>query len=205
MPRVQASVDKTAVSTELGKTDKITVTVQSMGGFAGTVNVTPSVMTGTTAVTGWTLTPNPVSVDLVDGSSATIELSVKIPTDTVALSPTVKVDLASGSTTASVSSAFTVANQLTINIPAGTGTTSLHTQLPSANTPIRIHQGAKIVFHNADTIQHVIHGDGGIPHENLGAGMPGTDYTVTPSSDATWYCHDHEGGTQPNRPVLVVQ
>jgi len=203
-PRVEASVDKATVSTELGKTETLTLTVQSMNGFAGTVTIAPSVMDGTTAVTGWTLTPNPATVTLTDGSSQTVQLSVKVPTDTASLAPSVKVDLTSSAATATVSSAFTVAKQVTILIASGTGTGAPHTGLPSTNTPLRIRTGTKLVFHNADGIQHVIHGDGGIPHENTAAGQPNTDYTVTVSNDATWYCHDHEGsGTA--RPVLIVQ
>lgn len=200
-PRVQASVDKTAVSSELGKTETLMVTVQSMNGFAGTVNINASVLDGTTALTGYTLTPSPASVTLEPGSSQQVELKVKIPTDAAALSPSLKVDLGNGVTT---TSAFTIAKQLTINIPAGTGTTSNHLMLPSPNAPIRVRAGTKIVFHNADGTNHVIHGNGGIPHENTALGQPNTDYVVTPSGDATWYCHSHEGSAVA-RPVLVVQ
>ncbi len=202
-PRIVATVDKTTVSSELGKTEKLMVTIQSMNGFTGTVNVTPSMLSGATAMTGFTITPNPASVTLEDGASQQVELTVKIPTDAASLSPTLKVDLGGGATTASISSAFTVANQVTVNIAAGTGMGN-HLSLPATNAPIRIRQGTKIVFHNADGIQHVIHGNGGIPHENTAAGGAGTDYTVTPSGDATWYCHSHEGSGM-SRPVLIVQ
>jgi hypothetical protein len=204
-PRIQGQVDKTAVSTQLGKIETLSVTVMSMDGFAGTVNVTPSLLNGTTALTtGWNVTANPASVDLAAGGSATVQLSVKIPTDAAALTPTLKVDLAGGSATASVDSAFTIAKVLEIDIDAGTGTAGPHTKLPAPNAPIRVRSGTHLVFHNGDSIQHVIHGDGGIPHENTGAGGAGTDYKVTVTNDATWYCHNHEGsGTA--RPVLIVQ
>ena len=157
-------------------------------------------MDGATSLTGWTVTANPPSVDLELDASATVALSGATPTDAAALAPTLKVDLDGWAT---VQSAFTVANQLTINIPAGTGT-GTHTGLPGINAPIRLHAGAKIVFHNADGITHVIHGNGGIPHENTAAGQAGTDYMVSPTADATWYCHSHEGGGMA-RPVLVAQ
>lgn len=202
-PRIQASVDKTSVSSELGKTETLMVTVQSMDGFSGTVDINPSILDGTTALTGYTLTPTPTSVTLEPGSSQQIQLTVKIPTDATALAPTLKVDLGSGSATANVSSTFTIAKQYTLMIPAGTGNSTLHAQLPSANAPLRLKAGTKLIFRNADTITHVIHGNGGIPHENLALGGAGTDYTVTVQNDATWYCHSHEGTSQPNRPVLV--
>lgn len=78
---------------------------------------------------------------------------------------------------------------------AGTGTASPHTNLPQPNSRLTIHQGTKIIFHNGDTIAHEIHADGGIPHEG-GALNPNADYTVTPSGDADWYCHDHESSGQ---------
>jgi hypothetical protein len=202
-PRIQASADKTTVASELGKTETVTVTVQSMDSFAGTVNITPTLMNGTTPVTGFTVTATPATLDLGAGESATVQVAVKIPTDAGALTPTLKVDLSSGAVTANVSSAFTVENIYHLTIPAGTGKTTNHTGLPSPNSPLRLKAGAKLVFHNADTETHVIHGNGGIPHENLSLGAPGTDYTVTLTNDATWYCHSHEGTTQPLRPVVV--
>jgi hypothetical protein len=202
-PRIQASVDKTTVSSELGKTETLMVTVQSMNGFTGPVNVNASVLDGTTALTTYTVTSTPASVTLEPGASQQIELKVKIPSDATALAPTVKVDLGGGAVSTNVSSAFTVAKQYTLVIPAGTGNTTLHAGLPSANAPLRLNAGTKLVFRNSDTITHVIHGNGGIPHENLALGAAGTDYSVTIQNDATWYCHSHEGTTQPNRPVLA--
>jgi len=202
-PRIQATADKTTVSSELGKTETVTVTVQSMDSFAGTVNITPTLMDGTTALTNFTLTATPATLDLAAGETATVQVAVKIPTDAGAISPTLKVDLASGAVTADVSSAFTVANTYTLTIPAGTGNSATHAGLPSPNAPLRLKAGAKVTFDNADSITHVIHGNGGIPHENLSLGAAGTSYTVTLTNDATWYCHSHEGNTQPLRPVLV--
>jgi predicted enzyme related to lactoylglutathione lyase len=191
---VDATVDKTTVMTELGKTENVVVTISSMDGFTGPVSVTPSIMDGATAVTGWTVTPTPASVDLSAGGTATVTLAVMIPTDSMALAPQLKVDLG-GSAPMSVTSNFNVAQKLTINIGAGTGTGSPHTGLP-LNKPINIRAGTMVTFHNGDTIQHVIHASGGIDHENTALGMPGTDYSVTPTADATWYCHNHEGTGQ---------
>jgi hypothetical protein len=203
-PRIQATADKTTVASELGKTETVTVTVQSMDSFAGTVNITPTLLDGTAPITtGFTLTATPSTLDLAAGETATVQVAVKIPTDAGAMAPTLKVDLSSGAVTANVSSAFTVENVYHLTIPAGTGNSSTHAGLPSPNSPLRLKAGAKLVFHNADTTTHVIHGNGGIPHENLSLGAPGTDYTVTMTNDATWYCHSHEGQTQPLRPVVV--
>lgn len=198
-PRITATVDKTAMPTELGKTETLTLTIQSVDGFTGSVPVTTAMMDSTTALTGFTITATPASVDLTAGGSATVQLSVKIPTDASALAPQLKIDLG-GSAPASVTSDLAIANQLVVNIPAGTGT-GAHSGLPTGI--IRLRMGAKIIFHNADNTKHVIHADGGIPHENLTLGAPGTDYSVTPTDSATWYCHDHEGGGQARNLNLV--
>jgi hypothetical protein len=199
-PKITASVDKATVATELGKTESVVLTINSVNGFTGPVSLTPSVMDGTTAVSGWTITAEPATIDLAADASATVTLSVKVPTDTASLAPTVKLDLASTAPAVSVESAFAVTNQVTITIPAGAGTGALHPGLPAANAPIRLLMGAKVVFHNGDTISHQIHANGGIPHEP-NALAPGSDYTVTPSDNATWYCHTHEGNI--NRPILL--
>lgn len=194
-PMVTATVDMPTVSTELGTTQILTYTLTSVNGFAGSVAVTPTVLDSTsTPVTDWTLTPAPASVTLAADGTATVALTVMIPTDNVALTPTLHLGLASTAAAVDVTSAFTVLNQVTIVIDAGTGTAAPHVGLPAANSQIKIHAGASIVFHNGDSIQHVIHGDGGIPHENTALGLAGTDYTVTPTDDGTWYCHDHESG-----------
>jgi hypothetical protein len=193
-PRVDATVDKTTVMTELNKTENVVVTITSMNDFTGPVPITTSVMDGATAVTGWTVTPTPATVDLSAGGSATVTLAVKIPSDSMALAPQLKIDLG-GAAPMSLTSDFNVAKKLTINIQPGTGTGSPHTGLP-LNQPLRIRAGTMVTFHNGDTIQHVIHASGGIDHENTSLGMPGTDYAVTPTADATWYCHNHEGTGQ---------
>jgi hypothetical protein len=193
-PRVDATVDKTTVMSELGKTETVTVTISSMNDFTGPVPVTAQVLDGATPVTGWTVTATPASVDLTAGGSATVQLTVKIPTDSMALTPKLEIDLG-GSAPMAVESAFNVANKVTINIPAGTGTGAPHAGLP-LNQVLRVRAGTMVVFHNGDTIQHVIHASGGIDHENTGQGMPGSDYMVTPTGDATWYCHNHEGTGQ---------
>lgn len=200
-PKITASVDKTTVATELGKTENIVLTINSVNGFTGPVSITPAVMDGTTPVTGWTITANPTTVDLAADASATVTLSVKVPTDTASLTPTVKLDLGSTAAGVSVDSAFTVANQITITIPAGTGAGAPHAGLPAPNSPLRLRMGAKVIFHNGDGISHQIHADGGFAHEGS-ALAAGSDYVVTPTDNATWYCHLHEN-SQSNRPILV--
>lgn len=195
-PKVAGTVDKTTVSTELQTTTTLNYTITGTDGFSGAVTVTPSVVDAQgSPVTGWTLTANPASVTLDTNGTANVALTVMIPSDNAALTPTVKLGLASTAAAVDVSSAFTIKNQVTIAIDAGTGTSSPHTTLPQPNSRLTIHSGTKVIFHNADTVNHRIHADGGIAHEPTDL-TPGNDYVTTPSGDADWYCHDHEGSTE---------
>lgn len=85
--------------------------------------------------------------------------------------------------------------------PAGAGTTVPHPGLGPQSLTVRA--GTVIDFVNADSLTHVIHGSGGIPHESVIGGGPGTTYTVTVNSSGTWYCHSHEN-TSLARTVTVV-
>ena len=200
-PRITASVDKPSIATELGKTESLALTINSVDGFAGPVSITPSVVDGATALAGWTVTAEPTSVDLAAGGSANVTLAVTVPTDAASLTPTLKLDLGSTAEPLSVESTLAVTNQITIEIPAGTGTGSPHAGLPAINAPIRLRMGAKVVFHNADNTTHQIHANGGIQHQDGGL-APGADYIVTPNDSATWYCHSHENGNL-SRPILL--
>jgi hypothetical protein len=200
-PRIVASIDKTSVTTELGKTETIAVTIQSVNSFVGPVTLATTAMDGAATLTGWTFTATPPSLDIVADSTQTVMLAVKVPTDTPALAPTIKIDVTSNAAPVTVSSTFAVTNQYTIAIPAATGQNAPHAGLPAPNQPIRLRLGAKLVFHNSDTVAHQIHASGGIPHQG-GALAPGADHVVTPDDNATWYCHAHEGGGNA-RPILV--
>lgn len=194
-PRVVATVDKATMPTELGKTELLTLTLTSENGFTGSVPIMASMTDGATALSGFTMTATPATVDLAAGGTATVSISVKIPTDAAALATQLKLDLG-GSAPTSVTSSLAITNKLTINIPAGTGA-GAHSGLPAVNAPIKLRPGAMVVFHNSDNMQHVVHASGGIAHENTTAGgMPNSDYEVTPNGDATWYCHSHEGSGQ---------
>jgi hypothetical protein len=137
------------------------------------------------------------SVDLTAGATQMVSISVKIPTDATELAPSVKLDLASSLPTEHIASTFTVKKQLTITFDAGTGMTSPHSSLPAIGTPIKVQSGTLLIFHNGDTIQHIVHGDAGIPHEDqINGGQPGGNYMVTITADGDFYCHDHEGSAQ---------
>lgn len=192
-------IDRTAVSTELGRTETLAITITGQNGFSGAVAITPSVVDADgKAIEGWTLTPTPASVDLSANGSAQVQLTVSIPTDAVVLTSKVKVALNGASGAAlitDVSSAFTIAKQVTIDLPAAGIAPPRHITWPAPGQSITIHAGTKVVFHNGDTVPHRIHGSDGIAHEpdDLAAGA---DYVTTPTAVAgkvgTWWCHAHE-------------
>src|SRR3569832_1357837 len=200
--KVAVTVDQTAVNTELGKTILLTYTVASMGGYAGAVTVTPTITNASNgAVTGWTLTPSQSTISLTDGSMSTVTMNVMIPTDALELMPIIKLDAGDGSSTAEVSTNFTIAKKVTIDLaPVGTGP---HTDWPAKNVPLKIRAGTSITFHNSDTIPHEIHGNTGIKHEG-GPLNPGADYTVANvTDDGTWYCHIHSSDSALARLVSI--
>src|SRR5437773_2467584 len=109
VPALTASLDKTTVDTELGKTELVNVTLTSVMGFAGAVSITATIVDAQGApVTGYTVLATPPSVDVPSGGTGTTQISVKIPTDATELAPTVKIEFASTVTTPAVTSAFTV-------------------------------------------------------------------------------------------------
>jgi hypothetical protein len=201
--RISATVDMDAVTTELGQTVKLTYSLASMNGYAGTVTATPSVANaGGTAVAGWTLTPDQPSVALVADGTAQIVLTVAIPTNDAELAPIVKLGLSDGTTNATVSSNFTVMNQVTVMLDVAGSASGLHTTWPAKNAPLHIKSGATVIFHNSDVVAHEIHSGGGIPHES-GSLAAGAEYKIANvTDDASWYCHDHESGAD-SRGVVV--
>ncbi|MEO8842285.1 MAG: hypothetical protein ABI704_11985 [Kofleriaceae bacterium] len=182
---------------------KLTYSLASMNGYAGTVTATPSVTdAGGTAVAGWTLTADQPSVALVADGTAQIVLTVAIPTNDAELAPIVKLGLSDGTTDATVASTFTVMNQVTVMLDVAGSANSLHTTWPAKNAPLHIKSGATVIFHNGDVVPHEIHSGGGIPHES-GPLAAGADYKIANvTSDASWYCHIHESGTD-SRGVVV--
>jgi hypothetical protein len=193
-PRLGASIDKTTVTTQLGRTETFTVTLTSMDGFSGSVPVT---LDPGSTMTGFTMTATPTSVDIPADGTATVQVAVKIPTDAELLTPTLEIDLG-GTSPTMVTSDMTIEQKLLIDLPAGLGTGSHIGMLPTG-APLKVRSGTMVTFHNSDTARHRIHGDGGIPHESTTdttSGTTGMDYTVTVTNDGDWYCHDHEDSNQ---------
>lgn len=196
-PRVTAAVDKTTVMTELKSTNMVTVTVTGVDGFSGAVNLTAKAVDATNApITGWTVALDTQSVTLTENGTATAVVTLTIPSDSRTLSGSVVVDATSSAGTESVTSAVTAAKQVTLDV-----TVTNNDCVYPGN--VSVVSGTVVRFNNKNTVNFVIHSDGGalgVPHQGPGGGQspddpvtePNTAYarTTTASGAFGWYCHD---------------
>ncbi|HEY4241694.1 MAG TPA: hypothetical protein VGM88_17855 [Kofleriaceae bacterium] len=201
-PMISGSVDKTTVSTELGKDEVVTLTVASANGFAGAVTIAPSLETTTgTSITDVTVA-GPTSLTLTAGGTQTAQYTVHIPTNTSqdSLAANLNLSLTSTAAPASATSAITIANQYTFTYAAGTGATVANHE--TTGMTVTLKRGAKMHFTNADTMIHETHGpviNGTNYHESDSGGQPGATYEVDtiamPPGTYQFGCHDHGAGT----------
>jgi len=199
-PRVTAAVDKTTVMTELGKTEKITLTLTSVEGFAGDVAVAASLVDGANAPITTLMLTGPTSVALAANGTAPAEYTITVPTDAsgTAITGTLKLDVTATGGNSNLTTAVNVAPIYTFSIAAATGTqVPMH---PATNKTITIRRGTLLRMVNGDTVQHITHG-GGLPHENTTTGgQPGDTYEVNttaiaPGMGKTFGCHSHGDAT----------
>ncbi len=184
------------LTTELGTTNTIDVTLTGSSGFAGAVALDATVVDGSSApLSGWTFsidTPNPV---LTQNGSTTVHLTVHIPTENKGLAATATVTATSAATSGTWSAAthITVLNQYTIDVGLA-GTPSMCVYPPPGTTNITV--GTKVRWLNVATSGNItIHSNGaaaGCPHQADPGMSPGNAYEctiTTVTSPFTWYCH----------------
>ena len=194
VPRLDVTVDKPTISTELKTTHMVTVSLTAAGGFGGDVTLAPSVVDGTgTPLQGWTVVLDKTTVTLpTDGTGSAIA-TVTVPSTNKGLVGTVKIDVTgTGIPAKQVTSAVTALNQITFQMtlngnnqcvypPAGTVPVTIGTKLRWLNkaaSNVTIHVGG-----NANTINH--QADPGSPPNGV------YEQTVTgnPGANISWYCH----------------
>jgi len=189
----------------------VTVSLKGSGGFAGAVGLAASVVdTAGTAIPGWTVSLDKPSADVAADGTVTAVATLKIPSQSTALAGTVKIDVTpAGLAPTSVTTAVTVANQLSLAMAVGNGTTCGQ----STNPALTVSQGTKVIWKNADPAKRItIHIQGGVsgfahePDPGMApAGNPGDTYVQTGAAagTVTWYCH--APGTDNNRYTIKVQ
>jgi plastocyanin len=196
-PKLDVTVDKPTISTELYSTNMVTVSLQGSGGLTGSVALTASVVDGSgVALPRWTVALDKPSVDLAADGTATVVASVKVPSDSAALQGTVKVEAtsAAGSISSGASAAVNVTKQLTVNLTVDANGDCVY---PAAMVgTVKVANGTKIRWVNGSTGNLTVHITDpkidGLTHQQ-GATPPAGVYerTVAGATGTTdWYCHD---------------
>jgi hypothetical protein len=217
--KVDVTVDKPSIDTELYTNNPINVTVTGSGGFSGPVTLSGSVVDTTgTAISGWTVAFSPPSVTLTQNGTSTSVATLTIPgTNTGMLTGMLKVTGASSATTGSntAQAPVTLKNQVTFSVKVdnATGKCVYTQESGTVASPVKISQGTLVRFFNTGTANLVIHSGGIISHQGQAPNgladpvtEPGTAYEQTPTGTgaATWYCHDPATDIGANDPRFSV-
>ncbi|MBA3818584.1 MAG: hypothetical protein H0X17_06800 [Deltaproteobacteria bacterium] len=214
-PRVTVALDKTTLTSELGTNQTITLTLTSVDGFTGNVNVVGAALDAASApVAGLTLM-GPESVAVSADGTATAMYMLQVPTNAtgVDVAGSLKFDVTSAAGTESVSAALSISAVFNVTTAAGVGAnTALHPKQAGTIAPtVTVKRGATIRYTNGDTMAHRTHGSGGVfGHEPIGGGLPGGTYEIrtlaaAPGSTGTLGCHDHSGVNNASYVNFTVQ
>ena len=215
-PRLDVTVDKLAVNTELNTSTMLTVAMAAGGGFGGDVMLTGTAEDPATGapLTGWTVTFNQATVSVPVNGQAMAVATVRVPSQNSGLMANVKINVAAGGTvgTKSITSAFTALNQVTFEV-TNNGTQCVY---PSA-TPLTIKVGTKVRFVNKFTAGAVpgdritIHFDGntaGLTHQADPGHLIDAAYEDTATAPSggqfNWYCHAPGPNLNGNNPKFIV-
>jgi cysteine-rich repeat protein len=209
-PKVNISVDKPTVMTELKSTSMVTVTLSSAGGFTGDATLTAKAVDGTGAtITGWNAVLDKSTITLTDGGTATAVATLTIPSDSRVLTGNLVVDVTSGAGNSQTMTAVTAAKQITLGVQVAGG----DCMYPA---DVTIVSGTAVRFFNPNAVNFVIHSSGGngVPHQGPGANEspddpvtePNTAYTRTTTGTGAvqWYCHDLGPNNQAANPRITV-
>jgi len=200
VPKLNVSLDKTTVNTELNKDTMITVTLAGEGGFAENVALTGKAVDGTGAtLAGWTVTFSQANVAVPNNGSTTSVATVHVPSNSTALTATVKIEAMSSLGMTPADSAFTALNQITFEV---TNNNAQCVYPTGPNATLTAHVGVKLRWVNKFTAGAVagdritIHIDGngtGATHEPDPGHLINTAYedtiTAVGTGPVNWYCH----------------
>lgn len=217
-PKVDVTLDKQAISTELYTSNPVTVTVTGSGGFSGAVALSGTVVDTTgTAIPGWTVEFSAPSVTLAKNGTQTAVATLKIPGTNTGLGGMLKITGASTANTGSnvASATVTAMNQITfsVKVDPATGKCAYTAESGTVANPVKLSQGTKVRFFNTGTANLVIHSGGVISHQGQGPNgtadpvtEPNTAYEQMPTGAgaATWYCHDPATDLGANDPRISV-
>lgn len=218
-PRLDVTVDKSSVTTELGSKNMLTLTLTSSGGFAGSVGLAGSVVdAANAAIPGWTVTFASPSVDVPADGTANAVAELDIASNATVLTGTLNFQVTGAPTAPTVPPvAVTAMNQVTLTIDLNNNGECVYPASGAAQAiPIKI--GTTVRFFNKSQVGPiVIHSNDtdAIPHQGQGAGSddpatePQTAYTRVLQASSrgivNWYCHSPGPDLQGNNPIINVQ
>ncbi|HET7501992.1 MAG TPA: hypothetical protein VFK02_13340 [Kofleriaceae bacterium] len=196
-PKLDVTVDKPTISTELYSTNMVTVSLHASGGLTGPVALTASAVDGAgAALPAWTVTLDASTVELAADGTATAVATLKVPSDSAAMQGTVKVEATSAAATltTSTSSMVTVAKQLTVPLTLDAAGDCVYPKEMVGT--VKVQNGTLIRWVNNAASPVTIHITtpkiDGLTHQQ-GATAAGGKYeqTVAGTSGTTdWYCHN---------------
>jgi cysteine-rich repeat protein len=214
-PKLNISVDKPTVTTDLSTDTMLTVSLIGEGGFGGPVTLTGTATDAAgAALTGWTVTFAQPSVTVPENGMVTAVATVHVPALNVGLAANIKIEAASSLPTVDTTSAFTAMNQITYEV---TNNVDKCAYPPTGVTQIKV--GTKVRFVNKFAAGAVagdritIHMNVPTPTNNTGFAHepdPGhaidTAYERTAAGPGTvsWYCHA-PGPTVNGITIQIVQ
>lgn len=203
MPRITATVDKPTLATENGKTETVTLTITSIDGYTGNVNVVPTfVDAANTPIPNVTVT-GPSQVTVTSNATVPSQYQIQLPSNTTGsqLLANLKLDLSAPSGNETLMSAVTIEPIYVVTTAANTGNTI--NNHPLTNKNIVVKRGTIVRIMNTDTTVHITHAGGEWPHEGTDPatnGQPGQVYEINtigapPGSNGTIGCHTHGDAT----------
>jgi cysteine-rich repeat protein len=223
-PRLNMSADKTTISTELRTMHPITLTLNGVGGFGETVNLTASVVDATdTPLAGWMVTLASPSVEVPTNGMTTVVATLKVPSVYAVDAGKVKIVATSSLGTQTVTTDVAVANQITWNVKvdAANGGCIYPAAIDGGNqaSPILVKIGTKIRFFNDGATDLVVHTNSanGVTHQDQlpnGKADPVTEVNTAyelplqgpVNGVVDWYCHSpSDDPGQANRPQFKAQ
>lgn len=199
-PRVDLSVDKTTVTSDLNVETTITITATSAMGFTGDVTLAVSAEDASAAaITDWTTTLESTTLTLGVDETKTTTVKLSAMGDTAALAGTLKVTATSSAAAADASVDVTFNPVLVVTFNDDGNGQCVYPVNHAVNNPWRLSAGRKIrVVNGSPNLGLQVHTNNsiaGFPHENV-VTPPGEGYekTVTTVGDIDeFYCHKGDG------------
>jgi hypothetical protein len=203
-PRLDISVDKDTVATELGKTDMVTFTLTGAGGFGEDVQLNATLLDAASMpVTAITMTGPTTATVPVNGSvTATYMLTSAMNATGTDIASTLNLAVTSTLGPQSKSSTVNLAAVYSVVYTDGIG--AVVANHPMRGMTITLKRGAilRIVNNDTTTLGHVTHADAPWPHQDprdqpAVAAPPGSHYDINTNiapagSSASVGCHTHE-------------